>query len=64
MGEIDRGESLCGEAMERLSTERDQPLRAMLRRSPVPDEPVVGEALVAVMRSTLERVVERSRTDL
>lgn len=64
VGEIERGESLSGEEMERLSTDRDQPLRAMLRRSPVPIEVDDGEALIAPTRSTLERVVERSKTDL
>ena len=64
VGEIERGESLSGEEMERLSTERDQPFRAMLRRSPMPVEVDDGEASIALTRSILERVVERSSTDL
>ena len=53
------GSSLRGGTIERLSTERDQPFREILRRSPDPFDPV-GEAL---FKSVLVRE-ERSSTDL
>lgn len=54
-----RGVSLEGGMIERLSAERDQPFRAMLRRSPVPLDPVD----IVVTRSVLARD-DKSSTDL
>ena len=59
-GDMDSGESLRGEDMERLSTERDQPLRERLRRSPVPLDPV---DVIVPTRSVLARD-DKSSTDL